>query len=81
MRFAVRIIKRGFWMVVDLLDGVLAAALYGQQGGFGGVYGPDIERQNNAKLRRWARTGGTTTESREGATRGTPTSGSQHFKL
>lgn len=81
MRLVVRILKRGFWMFVDLLDGILAAALYGHQGGVGGVYGPGIEMQNQAKLRRWAQTGTPTEDSRETTARGPSTSGSQHFKL
>jgi hypothetical protein len=46
-------VRRVWHFIVDLLDGILAGILYGNQGGFG-IYSTRAEAQNAQKLRRWA---------------------------
>jgi len=49
--------RRIWHFVVDLADGILGGLLYGHQGGLG-VGSTWANAQNDAKLRRWAASGG-----------------------
>ena len=54
--------RRIWHFIVDLLDGILAGILYGHQGGLG-IYSTRAEAQNAHKLRRWAASGGSRSQS------------------
>ena len=52
--------RRVWNFIIDLLDGILAAALYSGQGGLGYTTST-LEAQNQHKMRRWAAQGGQAT--------------------